>query len=55
MRGMLLRLERKIVRLGSALRRTSQGVGHGDAEHEYDQGRRRQVIRTRVGSACTVA
>ncbi|MFF4129040.1 hypothetical protein ACFYYP_36475 [Microbispora rosea] len=55
MPGMLLRIERKIVRLGSALRRTSQGVGHGDAEHEYDQGCRRRVIRRRVGPACVVA
>ncbi|MGW5262690.1 hypothetical protein ACWEQG_17075 [Microbispora sp. NPDC004025] len=55
MHGMLLRLARKIVRLGSALRRTSQGVGHGDAEHEYDLGRRRQVIPARVGLSRVVA
>ena len=55
MHGMLLRIEPKIVRLGSALRRTSQGVGHGDAEHEYDLGRRHQVIPTRVGLPCVVA
>ncbi|WP_167530425.1 hypothetical protein [Microbispora hainanensis] len=55
MPGMLLRVERKIVRPGSGLRRTSRGVGHGHAEHAYDQGCRRRVDRRRVGAARVVA